>query len=381
MALKNKLLHTKKGILLTLVTIVLLILMIGELMLYTILNIEFNTLAVQSSISSTTKAFSISVESAMPGYLENSLRNAIYALATYEETPSLRHWHFINNTGYAIESLMYNGTIYGTNMSNYMNGTIASYENSVNEEAAIEGFSSSFTNTSIFVFQRGPFNISATYTGLLTTNSVFGIFTYPINVTITIPLNGTPDLYSAEAASPEIIKAARKLPSALLIGGMHASSANTMSTAFVYGTIVLNNGPTCSSVPSQFQNPYFILAMPNANDINSNLCNMGGLVTSTLNSTPPAKPYLVYPQSIFNYITNGTKVLLQGSSKSLLSIAPIKEAMQEGYYYPSPYAPSYMDWANSTFERSQYGIVSFNILHKEVANLNANGATAPRTFI
>ncbi|MEM0150144.1 MAG: LamG domain-containing protein [Candidatus Micrarchaeaceae archaeon] len=375
------LIKTRKGILLTLVTIVLLVLMISELIMYVTLNISYNTLASQSESLSGMGSFMQMLKSGLNQYVQGSLSRALSALIVYEGTPSLRYYHFINNTQYALESLMYNGIIYGTNMSSYMNGTMQGYASLVKREALSRYFNITVSNASINVFQSSPFTLSALYTALAVINSSYGTFTYPINATATISLNGEPDLYSVEAADPQTIHAASALPHAVLVGNMYANSANTLSSAFAYGTIILNNGPTCSSVPSQFQNPYFILAMQNANDINSNLCNMGGLITSSLNATPPAKPYLVYPSSIFSYLDNGTKALLSGPGKSLLNISQIKIAIEGNYYYPSPYAPSYLDWANSTFKRSQNGIVSFDILHRSVASFNPTGATTPRAFV
>ncbi|MGC8586122.1 MAG: LamG-like jellyroll fold domain-containing protein [Candidatus Micrarchaeia archaeon] len=373
MALKK--LKTRKGILLTLVTIVLLILMISELLMYVTLNIGYDTLASQSQTLSSTGYFIQMVRSSSSTYLQSALEGALNALAIYEGTPTLRHYHFVNNTAGALSSLVYNGIIYGTDMSSSMNGTMQKFASMMKQEAQSEYMNFNMTNASVKVYQSGPFALSALYTALAIVNTSYGFFIYPINATASISLIGKPDLYSVEAADPETIRAASALPKAVLVGNMYATSANTLSNAFDYGTVVIINGPTCSNVPPQFQNPYFILAMPNANDINSNLCNMGGLITSVLNSTPPAKPYLVYPQTIFTYLNNGTKLLINGPSKSLLNLTPIKTAMQSNYYYPSPYAPSYLDWANSTFKRSQNGIVSFNILHRFVSQTNGGAGS------
>ncbi len=374
MALKKPA-KTRKGILLTLVTIVLLVLMISELIMYVTLNINYNTLASQSQSLGGMSSFIRTLRAGSAAFVQSSLSSALNALIAYEGTPSLRHYHFVNNTAQAIESLMYNGIIYGTNMSSTMNGTMQSFATAMEHEASSKYFNLTISNASIKVFQSGPFTLSALYTAMASINSSYGTFTYPINSTASISLNGKPDLYSVEAANPQIIQEASALPEATLVGNMYATSANTLSSAFDYGTIIINNGPSCSSIPSQFQNPYFILAMPDAADINSNLCNMGGLVTSTLNTTPPSKPYLVYSSSIFNYLNNGTKLLLSGPGKSLLNITPIKTAMQNGYYYPSPYAPSYLDWANSTFKRSQNGILSFNILNRLVSQTNSGAGS------
>ncbi|MGC8652277.1 MAG: hypothetical protein ACP5UH_03450, partial [Candidatus Micrarchaeia archaeon] len=369
MALR-KLVRTRKGILLTLVTIVLLVLMTGELIMYVTLNISYDTTAAQSQSLGSMGSFIGTLQASSAVYARSSLSSALNALVAYEGTPSLRHYHFVNNTQHAIESLMYNGIIYGTNMSGTMNSTMQSFTTAMEHDASGRYFNLSISNVSIEVFQSGPFTLSALYTALATVNSSYGTFTYPLNSTASISLNGKPDLYSVEAADPQTVHEASALPQATLVGNMYATSANTMSSAFDYGTIIINSGTTCSSIPSQFQSPYFILAMPDAADINSNLCNMGGLVTSTLNTTPPAKPYLVYPSSIFSYLDNGTKLLLSGPGKSLINIMPIKTAMQSDYYYPSPYAPSYLNLANSTFKRSQNGIVSFNILHRFVSQTN-----------
>ncbi|MGC8669554.1 MAG: LamG-like jellyroll fold domain-containing protein [Candidatus Micrarchaeia archaeon] len=374
-----------KGILLTLAVIVLLVLIIGELIMYVVLNISYSTISSQTGSLSSTGYFIQGIKSSAYAFTLSSLHSALAALIKYEATPSLRHYHFITNAQQAIESLMYNGTIYGTNMTSYMNSTMLEFAYMAEEQAKNEYLNLTIENSSIYVFQTGPFTLAARYTALGIVNSSYGKFVYPISATANMSLNGMPDLYSIESDNPSVIHASDTYPQAFLVGDVFASSANISNESFVYGTVIKINGTTCANVPLQFRNNYFILVMQNAKNVDKGMCGMGGLITSQINNTNFGKPYLVYPSSefisVFNEIQNGTKLLISGKGKSLLNITQIKEAIQNNYYYATPYAPSYLGWASGSLNRSPFGIFSFSVLHRYVAQLNTNGTTKPKAFL
>ncbi len=334
----------KKGVLLTLAMLVLFILMLGELSSYVDISISYDHLT-----SATSAAFSSSVllgfiSSGSGSFLAASLNNSLNALTVYESTPSLRKYHFINNTAYALASLMDNGTIYGTNMLSYMGGAmLVNYTSALQGLASLQGGSFTISNLSISVYQGAPLNLTARLTDLVTLNLSTGIINYPISSTANVSINGTRSLLGAERGVTSYVTGAAQPQT--MIGNTSALSGSRSPFMFAYGTAVYIGGtPTCSNVPSGFQNANYILVTPDAGSLSSNICSMGGLVTNSLGSLTPLFPYLVYPSDFIspNVIGNGTSVLLDGSALALLNLARVKTGIQNGYYYQASGAPSYL---------------------------------------
>ena len=370
---------SKKGILLTLLTIVLFVLMLGELVAYTVLNINYEQLASSSAASSDLGLFLASINNGAGVFLINSLGNAMGSLAVYEGTPTMRTYHFVNNSAFALQSLMNNGTIYGTNMSGYMGGaTLNSYLASIAKAGGAQGVSSiSITNATITVYQTQPFYVSAALSALAVINSSYGSVAYPVSAIVNVSINGTPDIASAEHGNPHLLKVTYASPNAALVGNVTAQYGSRSPFMFAYGTIIYIGGtPTCNSVPSQYRGSGYILATPNAQDIGQSVCGMSGLVANVVNSSVPLKPYLSYSgTSIFSSIQNGTQLLLNGANLSLMNVYPLQQAIRDGYSFRSVSAPAYLDSVQGSISRgSQSGIFSFNLFNRETASFN--GATS-----
>ena len=366
----------KKGILLTLLVLVLFVLMLGEVMTYVILSNNYNALSSQASQGINQGEEVTALQSSTATFLHASLQASLNALIKYEETPSLRKSNFVNSTAYAISSIMDNGIIYGTPVMNYSGApTITNFTGTLINDARNEGIGLSLTNGSLNISQNSPYNLTATYSALAVINTSTGSFTYPLSVTTSIPLNGTYDLLSAEEGRPTLLYIKHSIPQAYLIGGVYASAGSTspylfnLGTAYVFDSSVTPK-PQCSNIPSAVKSINYTLVTPDASDIGVGLCGMGGLVTYTHNASIPAlganvapEPYLVYPQSsgVVNDIQNGTQILLDGRDLALLNVSAVKSALTSQYFYPAPYAPSYLDQAQQSFnDRSPDGIFSFN---------------------
>jgi hypothetical protein len=130
---------SKRGILLTLAVVVLVVLMVAELVTYVYLNINYQTLdALGNGVSGSSKIVG-TLNSSTAAFLRAGLHNALSTLSTYE---SGRKGFYINNTAYAISSLMTNGVIYGTNEIALMGGaTTINYTNAIILQAKLQGFS------------------------------------------------------------------------------------------------------------------------------------------------------------------------------------------------------------------------------------------------
>ena len=330
-----------RGVLLTLTMLVLFILMLGELATYVAITISYDQLASSASAAFSSTALLNFISSGSSGFLAASLNNSISALALYESTPSLRTYHFINSTQYALSSLMTNGTVYGGSMASYMGGaTLSNYKSALQAAASLQGGNFIISNLSISVYQGGPLYLTARLTGLVVLNLSTGAIAYPISSIANVSLNGTQSLLGAQNANPLYVNGAQ-LPQATLLGNTFAVAGSRSPFMFAYGTAVFVSGTGCSGVPSQFQNGNFIIVSQAWSS--TSICSMAGLVTNSLTATVLA-PFLILPSNTIsqNVIGTGISVLLDGSGLALLNPAPLQSSIRNGYYFQSTYAPTYL---------------------------------------
>ncbi len=362
----------KKGVLLTLVTLVLFILMLGELITYVVITINYDQLSSTGASALDSSTFLNFISGSAPSFLSTSLSSAVSALTTYEGTPSLRQYHFINNTALALSGLMNNGTLYGSNsVSSYMEGeTLQAYENVLYNKAASVGANLSLSNLSISVFQSSPFYLSARLLGSAVLNSSTGTTTFPIDVVGNLSLNGTKDLLSVQNGNPIAIKSMPNYQFTTLIGNTLAVSGSRSPYRFVYAPAIYSSSGCPGTAPA-FN---YILFTPTWSG--GSLCtNMVGLVTDSA-SSPPLVPYLVYNGvNIFNNIPSGTSVLLNGAGLSVLGLDGIQKGIQQGYYFGSNSSPSYLQTSEvSTTRGSENGLFSFNLLNRQAAQFNGENS-------
>jgi hypothetical protein len=369
-----EMMKSRKGILLTLVTVILVVLMLAELVTYVYTNINYETVDSFNNVANGGYRFAATLNSSTSSFLHTSLTDAVLALAKYEASGKRTNTPYINNTAYALQSLMMNGSIYGTNEITLMGGaTLNNYTRAVVLQARNQNLKAAVSNASLQVYQTSPYSINATYTALVSVNSSSGIITYPLSASSGFLINGSQDLYSIQDGNNYTINIASGYPSAVLVGNVYAVSGSRGPFQFVYGTIIVTNSLTsCGGLPSRFENINFILAVPNDP---AGSCGFGGVITYNNLPGPGAYtvPYLVYSSSsnIINKLNNGTSLLLDGKGLSLLDISQIKNAMNNGTYFRSTFAPSYLDWGQQNMsKRSQSGIFSFNLYNKQVAYLN-----------
>ncbi len=356
-----------RGVLLTLVTIVLLVVMTAELITYVYLTINYESVSSAIVLSSAGYRFAGGLDSATAGFLHESLYAALNALAAYESPASRQFSRPINNSEYVLSLLISNGLIYNTGANGLIDSAnLISYTSSIEEEAMAQGLGLSITNATLQVYQTGPYTLNATYTALAIINSSSGSFTYPVSATSGISLNDMPELYSIQDNNNYNIEPAGAYPVAQLVANTYAIAGSRAPFQFVYGTVIIENGIAgCSSIPSQFLNSRYILAIP-YDTVGS--CGMGGVITYGSYGAYNV-PYLVYnsAQNAIGYINNGTSLLLDGSALSLLNISQVDSSLKGGLYFRSSFAPSYLDLAqDNVSERSQYGLFSFNLYDRMV---------------
>ncbi|MEM3279793.1 MAG: LamG domain-containing protein [Candidatus Micrarchaeaceae archaeon] len=385
-----------KAQLMTLLVLILFVLMLAELMIFVAVNVGYNSIGQSLVLSSSSVNYAAELKASASAFASQSLSRALYTLTMYEYTPKLRYDNFITNLSMYISQLMINGTLpnvqqgsYAANaLLSYMgNETFTAYNKSIMKSIGT-GVALKINQTRPIIFQDSPYSISVRYIENVFINSSAGLYAYSIPVNASIPLNGTYDLLYAQEGILRSIKFSSANNLTSVIGNSHATYGNS----FIYG-IVLNvpSGVTCttlpSNVPTAFRsaplNKSVILATPNAAYITNATCtaanNYGGLVTYSINSisSPPNIPYLIYASgtNVLQQLKNYTKVLLYGPEMDLLNIESLRNAIANGYFFASPFAPSYIDRADaSLLKQSQNGIFTFTNYNRQAANFNGQSS-------
>ncbi|MCW6159862.1 MAG: LamG domain-containing protein [Candidatus Micrarchaeales archaeon] len=375
--------RSRKGIMLTLLVIIVFVLMLSEITAYIVININFNQLAQLSSAESNQGSTAKLISASASVLLQASLSKAVAVLSNFEASPQARQSLFQNDTAGALESLMEYGMLGAHDFRSSM-GTalISNLSAMVNARLGPEGAEFAIKNSNLSVFDGSASTINASYTALAVINASSGTFTYPIFASASIQLNGTVDLSGVESAQPSYISILKRLPSAIVLGGT-AMEASTSPYSFAYGTAVSIAGtPQCSSIPSQLYSENMILVTPDASNIPNTLCGMGGVVTNVIN-TSILKPYLVYAAGgVFNSVINGTQVLLDGKGKVLLDVSPLQSVIVNGSYMPSQMLPSYLDRADAGVTHSiGNGLFSFNLLHRSAPHFSNNGGASTSNML
>ncbi|EET90424.1 MAG: LamG domain-containing protein [Candidatus Micrarchaeales archaeon] len=373
--------RSSKAILLTLITIVLFILMLAELITYVTLNINYDNTVAQATSAFNSGAYGAEVNQSISDFLHTALKNAVLETAAYEGNTKARGINFLNDTALTLYGAIQNDEIFGSSVAAAQGPTLQEYISQLEDSALLQNINLTFESGNLSIRQYSPFSISAQYYAIALINSSGTISTYPISANATVALGYLPNIPSYEQGLNSTLIPGSELPRAEVIGNMTAESGSRAPFMFVYGKVLyvgptVVSGtvtpPTCTSVPSSYQNQNYILAVNNSVNVLPNICGMGGLITHTLGGSPPDKPYLVYSSNaIMNYTKSGPSALLYGPGLELLNITPLDLAMQQGYYYASPYASSYLDMANGDlYNKSNQGIFSFGEYGREVATFN-----------
>lgn len=374
----------KKGILMSLLVIVLFVLMLGEIMAYVVININYSMIEQTASLASIQGTQAALVRMSLASFLHSSLSAAVLTLNTYEGTPSLRKNMFINNTQYALRSLMMNGTLYGVNLTDYMgNLTIAKFRSTVGVQLARQGLNVTLNpGANLTLSQTTPAVINATYSVFVTINTTGSSYNVPIIASVGMQLNGTPDLSSLLRAAPATISVSN-ISKVIMIGGVNAKAGSTGPFMFAFGTEVYKSRPPdCGSIDSNIENKNHILVTIDGANIAQDACGMGGIITATPNSLGYNTPYLVYGSSSDLQSTmDGTQILLDGPGLATYSVASLQSAIQNDNYFTSPYLPGYLNGPVLPPQTGgNGGLFSFGMLNRVVPQFDSNGVTGQITI-
>jgi len=403
MAVINK---NRKGFLMTVLVVVLFTLMIAELLIFTLLNISYNKIQQSSLLASSSVNYASSLISSSQAFAAASLSRALSALTSYEYNASMRKGNFVSNLSQYLSYLIVNGTLpnvapnslAANALAMWMgNATFVAYDASIINNIRPSPLAVRISESKPIIYQTSPYNLSISYVENVSIATPSGTQNYSIPVSASIPLNGTYDLFYAQQGVQRPIRFSSINNLTSVVGSAYATYGNSSSNAFIYGIVLhVPSGVTCTSLSSNVPswantaplNKSIILATPNANLITNATCTIankfGGLVTYSINSisSPPNIPWLQYSSStnILNYIPNGTKVLLYGPGMDLLNIEGLRNAIQNGSYFASPFLPSYIDRADANFLRSSpNGIFTFSGANRYAAQFDGQSNYVEQT--
>ncbi|MDE1824836.1 MAG: LamG domain-containing protein [Candidatus Micrarchaeota archaeon] len=390
----------KKGLLMTVLIMVLFMLMLAELFSFAILNIGFNSFDQQVAVSSASANYGQTLTTGAYSFANASLQSALSTLANYELNASMRKGNLVNNTSQYLSYLIANGTLPNVAANsipaNYLlrsmgNLTLTRYNASTTNSLLSGIISVKLNQTVPQVFQSSPYTLSVSYTQNIRINSTSGISVYSIPVNATISLNNTPDLFYYQQGIARKVVFGSLSNITYQIGAINATNGNTIGS--VYGPVYnLPANVLCSALsadlPSGFTSaPYsntLILVTANAQFITGgsgyNCANQyGGVITYAVNSltSPPTVPWLQYPTStsFLNNLQNGEQVLLYGPQLSAMNIQNLINTASNSYYIGSPFAPSYLDRAKSSLlNQSPNGIFTLSNYNAQAASFTGSGS-------
>ncbi|MCL5433516.1 MAG: LamG domain-containing protein, partial [Candidatus Marsarchaeota archaeon] len=357
--IKPKQNHNQKGILLTLLMLIFLILILTEVIVYTMINMNYNNSMENFAVAQNEGTIISTAKQVISSTLQESLSKAYSIILTNSSSYNIIRGSLSTN----LASLMENGTINNENFNTIMNSAMLNnINNTLNTGLAIKDTKIKVENARLFIYQTSPSMINATYSGIIKIQSGSQNFNYSFIENASININNTVDLSTAQRSNPSYIKML-KMPKAVIIGNTLASSGSLSQYLFTYGTIInISGSPSCSGIPSVYQNSKFILATPNSINLQQNVCNMGGLITYTPILITPTAPYLAYAPSsnILEYIKNGTQVLIYGNALELINASPIINYINNNYYFSSAYLPDYLNSLSNNTNNERNGLASFS---------------------
>ncbi len=374
MELKSIIAGQSKGQLMTLIMLILLLLLLAELFAFALLNVSSNNLAQSLAVSSASTNYANLFKLSANNFAAASLSRAISTLATYESTPSYRKSNFITNSSLYLSYLVTNGML-PNDTSGYPqnamgNLTLKQYNLSVANVIGFAAQSVAVNESRPVIYQTDPYHIRISYMERIGVNSSGDNYQYTIPVNASLSLNNTPDLFAAQRGVLSPVAFANIANLSTRMGGAYATSSNT--AGYAYGTVywLASNavsGASCGSIPSQISTQPIesntILATYNAIGLESCENSYAGLISYIAPSTLPAGPYLVYPASsnVLALMPSGTRVLLYGPANATFNIENLRGAASNGYFFASPFAPSYLDRAQASFNaQSPSGIFTFS---------------------
>ncbi|MGC9037741.1 MAG: hypothetical protein ACP5IK_03475, partial [Candidatus Micrarchaeia archaeon] len=354
----------KKAQIMSIIILLIFLLMLATLFTFAMLEVSNTNIQQSLTLSAGTSSYANLLKQSANEFARASLGRALQTLAYYEYTPSLRRGNFISNLSLYLSQLMMNGTVpnetqaampYTVNMMG--NLTLQAYNGFVANTLGFSVQSLTINETRPTIFQTSPYYLNVAYVENIGFNVSSSTYKYSISINASIPLNGTPDLLYVQRGIMRDIRFSTLSNITSIIGGVYATTGNYIGIA--YGTIYALpsnavSGASCPTLPAGISSSSLILATYNAIGLEGCVNNYAGLIAYIPPTTTPAVPYLIYSSStnILRQLPTGRKVLIYGPELATLDIENLRNAISNGYYFSSPYTPSYIDRASYSLQKS-----------------------------
>jgi hypothetical protein len=370
---------SSKAQLMSLTVLLILLLILAELFSFVVIGIQYNNIAQSTVLSRSSTSLVSSLKQSSSQFAEYSAQTALSVLSYYEYNSTLRKDNFITNTSEYLSYLITNGTLpkvtQGSIAANYLNHAMGNMTFQSYNALLLSNFSGSglysINESKITISQQNPYYINVSFVENIGISQSGAISQYSLPITASVPINGTPDLYYAQKGILRYINITGLQNLTSLITGEHAVKGNIF--AFAYGPVYY-----ATSCPSLTSGTYGTLIFVTPNAISLGTCGnvFAGVITNNTSSIPPSVPYLIYPKStiLSKSFTTGKSVLIYGPQLSALNIEALRQAVANGYFFASPFAPSYLSMSQSAFNSSPAGIATFQGYDQQTASFNGVNA-------
>ncbi len=384
-----------KAQLMTLITLLIFLLMLAEIFTLALININQNTISQSVALQSFQTNYGKLLRQSADSFASRSASQSLTTLINYEYNASLRKGNFVANASQYLSDLMINGVLpnetTGYTQNAMANLTLESYNTSLARTLNIAAQNLTINETMPFVYQPNAYSIGVRYAERVFINASGTSYRFNIPVNVSVPLNGTYDLFYAQQGALRKITFFGSGNLTSVIGNAYATSGNNVG--FAYGTVYWvasssSSSAACSSLPSQ--TTYLpIIVTYNAQNLGGCINNYAGLITYEAPASVSV-PYLVYNTSshIVSQLTTGSKVLLYGPGFDTLNIENLRKAVTDNYYFASPFTPSYLQRSSSDFmQYSQQGMFDFMNYGQQALSIGpgqgyvtAGGFSAPNSI-
>ena len=233
-----------KGQLMSIALLIFVLLMVSSLVTLVIIEVGYDGISQSSIIASSSSNYGAVLSQNAKTFAYGSGTTALNTLFKYEYNVSLRKTNFITNFSQYMQYLIVNGSLpnvaKGSAAANALqsmmgNATLASYNSVVSSATGFGSKSIKVYESKPYIYQKNPYSIAIKYNEYVNINASTGSFALSIPVNVSIPLNGTPDLFYAQQGIYRAIKPGNLNEQVSLIGNSYASSGNTLG--YVYGTV------------------------------------------------------------------------------------------------------------------------------------------------
>ncbi|MCL5008048.1 MAG: hypothetical protein M1562_02250 [Candidatus Marsarchaeota archaeon] len=195
----------RKGILMTLITLILFLFMLAEILTYVSLSLNNNNMAMQLAQTESTSMASLELRYELYSFIHSSMMNAIFVIYYDRNDAIYRNITDQNSTASGVQQLVTTGMIDGNSYQSSIGITLGNYISSIENESHAQQEPISILNSTFRVFQSNPLSLTGIYTALAVIRSNGTESAYPISLKISVPSTSSFGQVYVGALPPEIV--------------------------------------------------------------------------------------------------------------------------------------------------------------------------------